>query len=300
VSPVSGSGKGVTFQYDYQGRRVEKAVYDVSGGSWGWTPSSLERYVYDGWNVVEMLDGLAQWANSAARRYTWGLDLSQSLKKAGGIGGLLAALDAKSGSPGWLYFYDGNGNVGQIVDLANNSIAAQYEYDAFGNLTVCQGSLSLSNPYRFSTKAMDDETGLSYFGYRYYSPKLGRWISRDPLQEIGGLNLYGYVQNSPIGLVDPLGEGILDTIKSIFDWGSKARDAKDDADLVKSQKDLQDAADQASKAGQNLDKDDPFKDFDKFADDYDKYNDAFGDVAKKGQDTTKDAMKQKGTLSCPN
>ena len=62
-----------------------------------------------------------------------------------------------------------------------------------------------ANPFRFSTKWFDDETGLYYYGYRYYSPRLGRWINRDPLEEDGGLNLYGLLGNCANNLVDPHG-----------------------------------------------------------------------------------------------
>ena len=174
----------------------------------GLTPSTLsvERYVYNGWNVVEVLDGKA--SNTVVRKQTWGQNLG------GGIGGLLAVVNTASSSPGWLYFYDGFGNVGQVVDRADNSIVARYEYDAYGNTTVSAGSASLDNPYRFSTKAVDNETGLLYYGYRYYSPKLGRWISRDPLQEQGGLNLYEYCNGNPVDGMDQLG---------LVNWGVVGR-----------------------------------------------------------------------------
>jgi len=48
-------------------------------------------------------------------------------------------------------------------------------------------------PHRFSTKYYDAETDLYYYGYRYYSPSLGRWISRDPIEEQGGMNLFVFV-----------------------------------------------------------------------------------------------------------
>ena len=62
---------------------------------------------------------------------------------------------------------------------------------------------SISQPR--STKYFDDETELVYYGYRYYSPEMGRWGSRDPIGEWGGLNLYGFVGNGPMGSVDTLG-----------------------------------------------------------------------------------------------
>ena len=56
-----------------------------------------------------------------------------------------------------------------------------------------------------STKRSDFASGLVYFGYRFYVPHLDRWLNRDPLQEQGGINLYGYVHGDPLGYVDPDG-----------------------------------------------------------------------------------------------
>jgi len=63
-------------------------------------------------------------------------------------------------------------------------------------------------PHRFSTKYYDAETDLYYYGYRYYSPSLGRWISRDPIEEEGGLLLYGFCLNSQIYAIDSLGQKV--------------------------------------------------------------------------------------------
>src|SRR5689334_7907191 len=64
------------------------------------------------------------------------------------------------------------------------------------------GLIATSNPIRFSTKYQDDDTGLLYYGYRYYNPSTGRWPNRDPIGEWGGVNLYGMVENNPISLID--------------------------------------------------------------------------------------------------
>jgi RHS repeat-associated protein len=66
--------------------------------------------------------------------------------------------------------------------------------------------MAKSNPFLFSTKYYDWETGLYYYGYRYYDPSMGRWPSRDPIGELGGRNLYAFVWNSPVNAHDPLGE----------------------------------------------------------------------------------------------
>ena len=141
-----------------------------------------------------------------------------ALHGAGGIGGLLAVYDLND-TPGaeqtgddlqYVYAYDGNGNVVQVLDWAAASataaIAAKYEYDPYGNVVAQGGDYAERNPFRFSTKYWDDETGLGYWGYRYYSSRMGRWISRDPLEEEGGINLYSYLDSQPLALIDPLGE----------------------------------------------------------------------------------------------
>jgi RHS repeat-associated protein len=60
-------------------------------------------------------------------------------------------------------------------------------------------------PYRFSTKPQDSGTGLYYYGYRHYDPLNGRWPSRDPMQEMGGVNLYGFVNSDGVNQLDYLG-----------------------------------------------------------------------------------------------
>ncbi len=101
------------------------------------------------------------------------------------------------------YHYDGNGNVTSITQGA--SLAAAYRYDAFGNTISATGPYANQNRYRFSTKPQEPETGLYYYGYRNYDPTTGRWPSRDPIEEIGGINLYGFVGNDGLNGWDLLG-----------------------------------------------------------------------------------------------
>ena len=72
----------------------------------------------------------------------------------------------------------------------------------FGELIRSTGPMAKANPIRFSTKYQDDESDLLYYGYRHYKANTGAWINRDPLTERGGKNLYSFVRNNPIGLVD--------------------------------------------------------------------------------------------------
>src|SRR6266403_1857079 len=57
----------------------------------------------------------------------------------------------------------------------------------FGELLRATGPMAKVSPFRFSTKYQDDETDLLYYGYRYYNASTGRWISRDPVGESGGV-----------------------------------------------------------------------------------------------------------------
>lgn len=134
----------------------------------------------------------------------WGLDLSNSLTLAGGVGGLLTQVDIGS-VKSYAYLYDGNGNVAQLIDNSDGSIDAHYEYDPYAREILSSGAAAADNPYRFSTKYQDSEYDLYYFGYRYYDPDTGRWLSRDPIGEQDTFNLYLYTWNNPVTDFDLLG-----------------------------------------------------------------------------------------------
>ena len=156
--------------YDYMSRRIEKAV-----------GLATNRFVYDGWNVIREL--VTDNGSLVTNSYVWGLDLSGTLQGAGGIGSLLSVVRDPS-SAAYFAASDANGNVTDLVD-PNGSVVAHYEYDPYGNEISRQGAEAQSNPYRFSTKYTDDETGLVYYGFRFYSSGLGRWLSGDPIEEMG-------------------------------------------------------------------------------------------------------------------
>jgi RHS repeat-associated protein len=100
---------------------------------------------------------------------------------------------------------DGNGNVIAYVDMATGAKSATYEYGAFGETLIADGVAAEAMPFRFSTKYTDSETGLLYYGYRYYSLSTGRWLGRDSIEENGGRNLYVFIENAPSNFIDPNG-----------------------------------------------------------------------------------------------
>lgn len=224
-TPQSGDKK-IEFRYDYRGRRIEKKVSTHNGTAWSVT--STRRFLWNGWLMVMELSDAGGSGFQPARKYTWGRDIGGGLESAGGIGGLLAVDDANDLNNAnddlrLVCCYDANGNIGQVVDWATTSssvgMKARYEYDAYGNVIGPDADsdgdwrddaapYAITNPYRFSTKPWDDETGLGYWGYRYYEPRMGRWLSRDPIEELGGQNLFAMSKNEPTNLFDALGQAI--------------------------------------------------------------------------------------------
>lgn len=192
--------KKLEFVYDGLGRRVAKKVSSWSGGAWVLASHTL--YLYDGWNLLAELNALA--GQSPLRTYVWGPDLSGSAQGAGGAGGLLGITDVARGA---MHFAasDGNGNVVGLVRAGDGALSARYDTNAFGETVATEGAFAAENPFRFSTKFTDTETGHLCYGHRFYAPTLGRWLNRDPIGEAGGAHLYGMVGNDPVNQVDVLG-----------------------------------------------------------------------------------------------
>jgi RHS repeat-associated protein len=200
VDQPSGARQKLVFEYDHQGRRIRKQFFTYSGG---WVEQTDVIFLYDGWNLMGELDANA--SNAKLRTYIWGIDLSGSLQGAGGVGGLLKVTDYTGSTTHHFVAYDGNGNVAALVDGGTGATTARYEYGPFGEPLRATGSMGKKNPLRFSTKFTDTESGLLYYGHRYYNPSTGRWLSRDPIEEEGGDNLYIFLDNDPVGYVDAVG-----------------------------------------------------------------------------------------------
>ena len=184
------------FTYDGKMRRRIRKEYTWTST---WVQTNEVRYVYDANLVIQERDA----NNLPTISYTRGRDFSGSLQSASGIGGLLARTD--HGSQLTVYYHaDGNGNVTALIN-AQQLIVAKYLYDSFGNVLSMSGPLADANLYRFSSKEYHPNSGLVYYLYRYYEPNLQRWPNRDPIDELGGLNLYRFVGNDPVNSVDFLG-----------------------------------------------------------------------------------------------
>ena len=200
--------------YDYRHRRTSKTVQRLYStvqpppapptGIQEWVTIETRTFIYNDWNLIHetisAIDGGT--TNVTEVQYFWGLDLSDTLQGAGGVGGLIVV-----SYNGQFYFpaYDNNGNVTKYIDESGNIVAA-YEYDDFGRTISQSGPLADFFRHRFSTKYYDPETGLYYYGIRFYAPVWRIWLNRDPIEEDGGVNIYCFVGNAPSLSFDAFGQ----------------------------------------------------------------------------------------------
>ncbi len=189
------------FVYDYQGRRIGKTVKTWNGSAFANPVTTL--FAYDGWNLAVQMSS----PGSAFQAYMWGPDLSGSFDGAGGIGGLLAVFEISDRTISSSHFvgYDGNGNVTSLVRSVDLVGSARYDYSPYGETIRATGLAAGSNPFRFSTRFADAETGLYRYPHRFYDAVKGAWLNRDPEEEAGGNNLYVFVLNDPLCDYDALG-----------------------------------------------------------------------------------------------
>ena len=111
------------------------------------------------------------------------------------------------------YHQDHLGSSSVITDQAGN-LVEELAFYPFGHSRNDFSPRQIEEPYEFTQKERDTESGLDYFGKRFYAPTIGRWISPDPLQEGGGgLNLYAYVNQRPLNHFDPDGAKVNVTMK---------------------------------------------------------------------------------------
>jgi RHS repeat-associated protein len=172
---LPGTGGTDTFKYDPFGRRIYKSF----------SAGTTSVYAYDGDNLIEETNS----SGVAVARYSQTQNIDEPL----------AMLRSAATS----YFHaDGLGSVTSLSNAAG-SIANTYTYDSFGKLTASTGSLV--NPFQYTARESDTETGLYYYRARYYDQTTGRLVSEDPIKFKGGINFYRYAKNNPVNLVDPFG-----------------------------------------------------------------------------------------------
>jgi RHS repeat-associated protein len=171
---LPGSGGTVSFTYDPLGRRVRKI-----------TPTTTTVFAYDGANIIEETDS----SGNAVARYAMGLSIDEPLAQL-------------RSSATHYYSADGLGSVTSLTD-SSGATSASYRYDTFGNLASSTGSVV--NPFRYTARESDAETGLYFYRARYYAQTVGRFLSEDPSRFDAGINFYRYARNNPTSFRDPTG-----------------------------------------------------------------------------------------------
>jgi RHS repeat-associated protein len=176
------------YRYDALGRRIEKVVNGVS-----------TRYIYDNEDIAVEADG----SGTAQAFYLHGpgIDEPLSMVRFGAGGGHFA------------YHADGLGSISTLTDLNGNPVRS-YTYDSFGRLVAQTGTVT--NPYTYTGRELDPESGLFYYRARYYDPTMGRFLQEDPIALLGGVNFYSYVKNNPIKFIDPEGLLVSSTVLKVL------------------------------------------------------------------------------------
>lgn len=179
-----GGSNTVTTRYDYDGlgRRISKTV----GGT-------TTYYLLDGDEEIAEYNS----AGTVLRRYIMGPAVDDRIARAEG--------NSVSNPTKTYYHVNHQGSV-IITANADGSIAQQLAYDDYGKLTSQQPPASITGePFRYTGRRFDTETGLYYYRARYYSPEIGRFLQTDPVWYEDDVNLYAYVRNDPLNLNDASG-----------------------------------------------------------------------------------------------
>jgi RHS repeat-associated protein len=177
----------VDYTYDALDRRISESVQQGSGAA------ALAEFVYEGDSVLLDFAGAAGSSPAVLKeRYLNGPAVDQ-----------VFAQDDGTGKVQWL-LADHEGSVRDLVDNSG-TVVNHIMYDSFGNV-LKQTNPTMTTRYLFAGREFDAATGLYDDRSRYYDPGLGKFLNED-LSEFGGadVNLYRYVLNNPLALVDPFG-----------------------------------------------------------------------------------------------
>jgi len=184
-----------SYYYDAVNRRVEKSVGSINPVS-TW-------YLCLGSQVVEERAGISLLISDVLRSFVYGQSADD----------VIAMVDETSGASGAFYYYLLD-RIGSVVGLLSDSgsVLEKYDYSEFGSMTIRDsggvirhGGSQYGNPYGYTGRRYDAETGLWYYRNRMYDSRMGRFLQRDPAGYVDGVNLYAYVSNSPLVFNDPSG-----------------------------------------------------------------------------------------------
>jgi RHS repeat-associated protein len=191
--------RSAEYAYDPFGRRIQKKLTDALGAI------ILRRYVYDGSAILFELDG----QGALITEFVPGPRIDEPLAM-------------KRNGQTYTYHADALGSIVAITDSASQ-LVQRYEYDAYGNIVSMQDP-AFKQPYAFTGREWDEESGLYYYRARYYDPVVGRFLQQDPIGLAGGINRFAYVKGDPINFIDPYGnDSFLGYIKQLVGMTEAAK-----------------------------------------------------------------------------
>lgn len=175
------------------------------------------EFTYDGLSRLASIRSLTNGVETSLRRFVWcGGSICEERDAFGAVTKrfLAQGMKVESGPALGTYFYtfDHLGSIREVTDSSGN-VRARYAYGPYGRRTKLTGDVEAD--FGFAGMFWSSEAGLSLTHYRAYDPELGRWLSRDPLanaEMMEGPNLYAYVGNNPVNLIDP--DGLMSTMKT--------------------------------------------------------------------------------------
>ena len=165
--------------------------------------TNRSEFTYDGLSRCVKIVEKANGSVTSTRKFVWcGNDKSEFRDANDAVTLFAYAQGQYIGTTKYLYFRDHLGSIREMMK-ANGTLVARFDYDPWGRSTTV---INTTLPdFNFTGLYRHGSSNLDLGVYRAYDPDLGRWLSRDPIGETGGLNLYSYVANDPVRLTDPFG-----------------------------------------------------------------------------------------------
>jgi len=164
-------------------------------------------FTYDGLGRLVKMEETPSGGSTTTRYYLWcGMEVCEERSSGGGtVTKRFFAEGFEDVAGGGTDYHYTRDHLGSVRELMNGSgtVVSRFSYDAWG--VMAQTSGTVGTPFGYAGYQYHAASGLNLTLFRAYDAALGRWLSRDPIFEEGGVNLYGYVGNSPINFSDPTG-----------------------------------------------------------------------------------------------
>jgi len=162
--------------------------------------SRRTNFAYDGASRLVAIFELANENVVSEKHFTWvGASVAEERDSVNNVTKRFFTHGEQRGSENYYYTRDHLDSIREMVD-ASGAIRARYDYDPWGAQVKIGGDLDCD--FAFIGSYKHAPSALQAATFRFYSPDLSRWLSRDPMQENSGFNLYRYVRNSPLNRID--------------------------------------------------------------------------------------------------